>query len=384
MSLLNAVMQGNKKAEIRVYGVIGEGWFADATPEDINRELDALGDISEIDVRINSRGGGVFAGCAIYNSLKRHKAKVNVFIDGVCASIATVVAMAGDTIHMSNISMMMIHNPYYGNTGGEAKELRKQADDLDQFREVSIEAYLTKVNISRDDLIEKMDATTWMTAKKAKEYGFVTEIENESKAQMSLKNDMLMCGTEEILNISDFKNLNEFLERENIKNSIKTLPSPDGKNLGNHIHSSKQQIKNKPGVEKMNLEQLMQEHPELYKQIVQVGVTQERARIENLEKIEQRAGRPLECVQKAKFETPLEATNESLMGDILQEMSTNPKIEIQGKPENKMDILLNKIDDAKAGGVQETIVGGMTKQELTAEQEAAEIDDIVALANEEE
>jgi len=359
MSLLNVLMMGNNKAEIRIYGVIGEGWMADITPENINEELDALGDISEIDVRINSRGGGVFAGCAIYNSLKRHKAKVNIFIDGVCASIATVVAMAGDTIHMSNVSMMMIHNPYYGMTRGDAQELRKQAEDLDQFRETSIEAYLTKVNLTRDDLIEKMEATTWMTAKTAKEYGFVTSIENESQANMSLQNNMLMCGTEEILNISDFKNLNEFLERENIKNKI-----------------------NKKGDVKMDLNQLMQQYPDLYKQIVQVGVTQERSRIQNLETIEQRAGRPLECIQKAKFETPIEATNEGLMGDILQEMSTQPKnSETTPKVENKMDVLLNKIDDAKQSGVQEEIAEGMTGKELTAKQEADEIDDIVALAN---
>ena len=371
MNLLNAVMISKKKAEIRIYGVIGEGWFADATPKNINEELDALGNISEIDVRINSRGGGVFAGCAIYNSLKRHPAKVNIFIDGICASIATVVAMAGDTIHMSKVSMMMIHNPYYGATGGEAKELRKQADDLDQFREVSIEAYLSKVNITRDDLIEKMDATTWMTAKTALAHGFVTNIESESKAQMSFLNNMLMCGTEEILNVSEFKNLDEFLEKENIKNSMKKIEDPINKNLKNTV-----------GVDEMSLEQLMQEHPELYKQIVQVGVSQERTRIQNLETIEQRAGRPLECIQKAKFETPIESTNQELMTDILQEMATQPKnIEVPPKPENKMEILLNKIDDAKAGGVQEQILDGMTPEEMKIKQEEEEIDDIVALAN---
>ncbi|WP_169712881.1 head maturation protease, ClpP-related [Psychrilyobacter atlanticus] len=373
MSLLNAVMMSKTKAEIRMYGVIGEGWMADVTPEDINRELDALGDITEIDVRINSRGGGVFAGCAIYNSLKRSKAKVNMFIDGICASIATVVVMAGDTIHMSKVSMMMIHNPYYGWTSGEARELRKQADELDQFRETSIEAYLTKVNIPRETLIEKMDETTWMTAKEALKDGFITDIENDSKAQMSFQNNMLMCGDEEI-NVSDFKNLDSFLNRENLKNSMKKKLEPKNKNL-----------KNTQGVEKMDLNQLMQEHPDLYKQIVQVGVNQERERIQNLETIEQRAGRSLECVQKAKFETPLEATNQELMTDVLQEMATQPKnTEKQPNAQNKMEILLNKIDDAKAGGVQDQVLDGMTQEEIKEKQEKDEIDDIVALANGEE
>ena len=135
----------------------------------------------------------------------------------------------------------------------------------------------------------------------------------------------------------------------------------------------------------MDLKQLTKQHPDLYKRIVQVGVNQERERIKNLETIEQRAGRSLECIQKAKFETPLEATNQELMTDILQEMATQPKnSEKQAKPENKMDILLNKIDDAKAGGVQEQILDGMTQEEIKAKQEKDEIDDIVALANGEE
>ena len=374
ISLLNAVMQGDKKAEIRIYGIIGEGWGADVTSEDINRELDALGDVTEISVRINSPGGGVFAGCAIYNSLKRHKAKIIVYIDGVCASIATVPVMAGDVIIMSRAAMMMIHNPYFPRTSGGAKELRKKADDLDKFKEVSIGAYLTKVNLTREELIEKMDYETWMNADEAKEYGFITEIENDSQANMmAVSNNMLMCGKNLQLDISKYKNLNSFLKKEHL---LKAKPVNQNINIDNL---------NKKGDEKMDLNQLMQQHPDLYKQIVQVGVTKERSRIQNLETIEQRAGRSLDCIQKAKFETPLEATNQELMTDILQEMATQPKnSEKQAKPENKMDILLNKIDDAKAGGVQEQILDGMTQEEIKAKQEKDEIDDIVALANGEE
>ena len=335
----------------------------DVTPEDINRELDALGDVTEIHVRINSPGGGVFAGCAIYNSLKRHKAKIIVYIDGICASIATVPAMAGDVIIMSRAAMMMVHNPYFGFTNGGAKELRKQADDLDKFKEVSIGAYLTKVNITREEIIEKMDYETWMNADEAKEYGFITEIEGDSEANMmAISNNMLMCGEHLKVDISEFKNLNSFLEKE-------------------HIQKLKLNT-DKEGDMKMDLNQLMQEHPDLYKQIVQVGVNQERSRIQNLETIEQRAGRSLECIQKAKFETHIEPTNEGLMSDILQEMSTQPpKNETPPKVKNKMDILLNKIDDAKQSGVQEEILDGMTSEEMKAKQETDEIDELVALAN---
>ncbi len=372
MSLLNILMLGNKKAEMRIYGVIGEGWMADVTPEDVNRELDALEDVDEIDIMINSPGGGVFAGSAIYNSLRRHKAKKNIYIDGICASIATVVAMAGDTINMGRTSMMMIHNPYSPSISGGAKELRKKADDLDKLKELSIGAYLTKVNLTRDELIEKMDYETWMTADEAKGFGFISHIENDVDSQMYFDKNILMCGKDLSVDISRFKNLNNFLEKEHIP---KTKPVEQNTKIDNF---------NKKGDVKMDLNQLMQKYPDLYKQIVQVGVTEERSRIQNLETIEQRAGRTLECIQKAKFETPIEATNQELINDVLQEMSMQPKKdEVQTKVVDKMQILLNKIDDAKGGGVQEEVADGMTKQELEEKQEADEINDIVALANEE-
>jgi len=372
MSLLNVLMLGNNKAEIRIYGVIGEGWFADVTSEDLNRELDALEDVTEIDVRINSPGGGVFAGSAIYNSLKRHKAKINIYIDGICASIATVVAMAGDTINMGRTSMMMIHNPYSPSISGGAKELRKKADDLDKLKEISIGAYMTKVNLTREELIEKMDYETWMTADEAKEFGFISHIENDTDAQMYFDKNILMCGKDISVDVSTFKNLNNFLEKEHI---------PKNKPVEQSI---KIDDFNKKGDVRMDLNQLMQQYPDLYKQIVQVGVTSERSRIQNLETIEQRAGRSLECVQKAKFETPVEATSQELINDVLQEMATQPpKGEIPSKVQDKMEVLLNKIDDANKGGVQDQMLGGMTPEEIEAKQEADEINDIVALANEE-
>jgi len=371
MSLLNILMLGNKKAEMRIYGVIGEGWMADVTPEDVNRELDALEDVDEIDIMINSPGGGVFAGSAIYNSLRRHKAKKNIYVDGICASIATVVAMAGDTINMGRTSMMMIHNPYSPSISGGAKELRKKADDLDKLKELSIGAYMTKVNLTREELIEKMDYETWMTADEAKGFGFISHIENDVDSQMYFDKNILMCGKDISVDVSTFKNLNSFLEKEHIP---KTKPIEQNTKIDN--------LNNK-GDEKMNFEQFKQKYPDLFKQVVQVGVTNERSRIQNLETIEQRAGRSLECIQKAKFETPIEATNEELMGDVLQEMATvPPKVKIQPKVVDKMQVLLDKIDDAKGGGVQEQILDGMTKQELEEKQEAEEIDDIVALANE--
>ena len=109
----------------------------------------SLGDITEINLHINSLGGDVFEGIAMFNLLKQHKANVKVYIDGIAASIASVIAMSGDTIYMPKNSMMMIHNCWTTSTGN-SKEFRKLAEDLDKIMEVSLESYMSKVNITKE------------------------------------------------------------------------------------------------------------------------------------------------------------------------------------------------------------------------------------------
>lgn len=149
--------------------------------------LKSLGDINVINLHINSPGGSVFQGIAIYNMLKQNKAKVNVFIDGVAASIASVIAMSGDAIFMPSNSMMMIHNPYT-EAVGNADELRKAASDMDQITKASVETYLEKAGDKLDEktLRELMDAETWLTAQQAVDYGLADEILEPNKAVASL------------------------------------------------------------------------------------------------------------------------------------------------------------------------------------------------------
>ena len=110
----------NNEGELTIYGEIADsqgGWFSDGseiTLTAFKAELDALGDITTLNVYVNSPGGDVFAGQTIYSQLKRHKATVNVYVDGLAASIASVIAMAGDTIHMPANARMMIHHPTKG------------------------------------------------------------------------------------------------------------------------------------------------------------------------------------------------------------------------------------------------------------------------------
>lgn len=175
-SIRNAV-NGSDTAEIFIYDIIG-GY--DINAKSFIAELKKIG-AANIDLRINSPGGAVFDGNAIYNALKRHPAAVTVFIDGIAASIASVVAMAGDVIRMPENAMMMIHNP--SNLAfGDAEDMRRGAELLDKVKETIISAYASKTGRSRKQIAQLMDDETWMTAADALELGFADYIDDEVKA----------------------------------------------------------------------------------------------------------------------------------------------------------------------------------------------------------
>ena len=164
----------NQKAEILIYEDIGDYWSG-VTAKGFNDEIKALGDISEINVRLNSGGGNVFDGIAIYNSLKSHKAKVNVHIDGLAASIASIVAMAGDTIRMAKNGFIMIHDPWIM-TAGTAEDLRKTADTIDGVREQLLDTYIRRTGGDREQISDMMSAETWMNSDEAMKNGFVDSV----------------------------------------------------------------------------------------------------------------------------------------------------------------------------------------------------------------
>lgn len=121
-------------------------------------------------------------GLAIYNQLKRHKAKVKTVCDGFACSAASVVFMAGDERIMSTASLLMIHNAWT-RVKGNSKELRKQADDLDKITQASVNAYMQEINITEDELKQMLDDETWITPQEAIEKGFITAIVNEKEAE---------------------------------------------------------------------------------------------------------------------------------------------------------------------------------------------------------
>lgn len=173
----------NNEANINIYGDITSWeWFeSDVSSYTLSKELEGL-DVDTINVYINSYGGEVAEGLAIYNALKRHKAKIKTFCDGFAASIASVIFMAGDERIMSNASLLFIHNAWTI-AEGNANDFRKQAEDLDKITQASINAYMNHVNITEEELKEMLDNATWITPQDALNMGFATAIINDNTSK---------------------------------------------------------------------------------------------------------------------------------------------------------------------------------------------------------
>lgn len=178
--------KANNAATINIYGDITSfPWFdGDVSASNLSQQLEQLTDVNEINVYINSYGGEVAEGLAIYNALKRHKAKVKTYCDGFAASIASVIFMAGEERIMNDSSLLMIHNAW-SFVQGNAKELRKQADDLDKITQASVVAYKAHSTLSEEEIVELMDKESWILPDEAMEYGFATAIEKTEQKNAS-------------------------------------------------------------------------------------------------------------------------------------------------------------------------------------------------------
>ncbi|RMI73788.1 head maturation protease, ClpP-related [Streptococcus iniae] len=169
---------------LRLEGQIADlTWFGDeVTPQLFKEELNrSSGDIK---LWINSPGGDVFAASQIYNMLMEYKGDVHVQIDSLAASAASVIAMAGTTVSMSPVAMMMIHNPWTI-AQGEAKDMEKVIEMLGEIKESIINAYEIRTGLSRTKIAHLMDSESWFNAKKAVELGFADKLlyENEGQAE---------------------------------------------------------------------------------------------------------------------------------------------------------------------------------------------------------
>lgn len=319
--------------EILLYGILSEStwWGDEVTPKAFSDELKALGNIDELIVRINSRGGDVFAGTTIHSLLRGHKAKVTVHVDGLAASAASVVAMAGDVVVMPGNALMMIHNPWTC-TAGDADDLRKDADTLDVIRESMIAAYQAKTGLGRQKIIALLEAETWMTAEDAVSLGFADVAEEPLAVAASLRGNILAIGGEEF-DLSDFKNAPMRLATQN-KEEIHL----DGKTTETNGSAASEL---KTSTASFDIERFRSENPDGYAIVLAEGVRQERERQKEIDAL---ATPGLdEIIRKAKYETG--ETPEQVAVAIVKEQKALGA-----------NAFAARVADAQASGVQNIVV----------------------------
>lgn len=196
----------------------------DKAPKDVQDFLDQLDGVSKINVHINSGGGSVFGGIAIYNILKRHNAEIVVYVEGLAASIASVIAMAGDKIIIPANAQMMIHKPS-SITWGNADDMRKEADILDGCQKVILNTYMqhAKDGVTAEEINALIDAETWKNGEEWQEF-FDIEVSEKSQATA--------CESE------------YFDKYNNLPDKLKGQPEPPQLNIDDLAEKVAEKIKN--------------------------------------------------------------------------------------------------------------------------------------------
>lgn len=171
------------KAEISLYGAIGSSFFEDSiSARQFSEELKKIdSSTKEIIVRINSPGGDVFDGIAIYNRIKQHPAKVTCIVDGLAASIASIIALAGDEVLMGEGALMMIHLPWTM-TAGNRNDFENVIGRLLDVEEQMVSIYSKKTKLSRAEIKQMLEKETWMDSTQAVDMGFVDNTTTETLA----------------------------------------------------------------------------------------------------------------------------------------------------------------------------------------------------------
>lgn len=192
--------QTDSSADLFFYGdIVSETWQSewyedDMAPGDVKKFLNQLDGTENINIHINSGGGSVFGGIAIYNMLRRNNAHKTVYVDGLAASIASVIMMAGDEIVMPKNATVMIHKPSasYFFTTKNADDLRKDAESLDTCQEAIMQTYMTKAKVDKEEIEQKVNDETWLTGEEAAEL-FDIKVEEANDAVACAGSSMFFC-----------------------------------------------------------------------------------------------------------------------------------------------------------------------------------------------
>ena len=304
----NVIDGEGDEAEVALYGdVVSEQprdwWTGEAIegqyicPEAFAQDLERIKDKKIINIKINSLGGDVYTAIAIHNALKALKGKKNVIIEGIAASAASVIAMAGDVVKMYPGSLMMIHGvsaffyDYFN-----VSDLKKTIKGMDACERAIAAIYSAKTAISEDVLRQMMEKETWMTGAEAIGKNFADELlEGQSlDMQYSASNHILMVN--------------------GVRHNTDGLTIPERFKIQPLVATAAAKVLEKPepkGDKKMTLDELKAQHPELVAQIQAEAVAQDRARIQEIEEIQDSIGDP-ELIAEAKFTKPTNAAQLAL------------------------------------------------------------------------
>lgn len=331
----------NDEGELILYGEIrsSKPWWSEGqmiTPEEFLKDMKSLRNKNKVTVRINSRGGDVFAAQAIFTHLKTLQAKVEIIIEGIAASAATIITCAGDTVKISPGSAFMIHNPSITVWDSfEAKDLEQLKEMLDSVKNCIIETYCTKTTLSKMELAEMMDNETWLTGREAVEKGFCDELLEDTKVTNSIFNNRMILVNNVAHDLSGFKNMPIF-EPVNIKQE------PQNNELDNQVEDQTKETQRKRS-NAMTLEEIKANHPDVVEQIKNEARQEERERIKAIENISASIGN--ELVNKAKYEEPMDAKELAFQALQLQQ-------------QNAAQFLNHIQEDTRNSGVEEVNAEG--------------------------
>lgn len=290
-------------AQLILYGTIASAasWWEDrVTPKQFNEELDALGDVEEIVVRINSGGGDVLAANAIYTRLRDHKATITVKIDGWAASAATIIAMAGDKIQIAKNGIFMIHDPSMTIWSTyTAEEFEKMAEQLKTVKQSIVNAYTQRTGRDEEEVSTLMTEETWWTGEEAVEEGFCDELLFD-EVETVIENGSMAIVNSVPIDITGFKTI-----PRNVLNKNKSNVQNKG--------TKKIKMEEKKGVQMAEIktvQDLEKQYPDLVEEIKNEAVEGERTRIKDIKNLEIKGFE--DVVENAMFETPITAAEAAM------------------------------------------------------------------------
>ena len=335
-----AAAEENAAPELILYGdIASETWWGDeVTPRQFTEELDALGAVPEIVVRINSGGGDVFAANAIYTRLKDNAAKITVKIDGWAASAATIVAMAGDVIEIPGNGVFMVHDPSMGLLGyfNEA-DLVKLTDEIKVIKQSIVNGYALKTGKPADEIASIMAAETWYDGKQAVEAGFCDKLMFED-AETTVENGAKIVVNSVSLDLNRYPNMTISL-----LNRL-TARTPGGFSNTITQNTPKRSEESMDGIKDIKtVDGLKAAFPDLTKQIEDAAVDAERKRIQDIEDVALAGVETI--VNDAKFKNPISA------GDVAKAIVAEQKKQ-GGK------YIQDRDDDAVKSGAGKVGAGG--------------------------